>query len=271
MFIHNLKDKRKIGALRFFSSLSKENNDDDTLVGRPTNRKINNNEIFTDILNKLQVKKNDKILTIGTGCGKIAGLWIKQAIKLKLNLHILDFPDVILKIKKKYPINLAHKKLIKFISGSFPEIIKKSKNNSIKLMKFSCIELYGVIQYSNNFLKMIDNAVNLLDDNGRLLIGDIPNLSYKGRFLSTDFGVNFESNYKNLKLKKINSVKNYVKHKMQSGEVKINDETLIKILSNYRKKGYNVYLLNQNNKLPFYFTREDILITKNFYELNQSQ
>jgi hypothetical protein len=44
-----------------------------------------------------------------------------------------------------------------------------------------------------------------------------------------------------------------------------------KNITYYRKKGYNVYLLNQNNKLPFYFTREDILITKNFYELNQSQ
>jgi ubiquinone/menaquinone biosynthesis C-methylase UbiE len=265
MFIKKINDSRKKKSIIFFSNLAKKNNIN-ACVGRPTNRKINNNAIFADIINKLNVKKKDKILTVGTGCGKLVDLWIKKSLQFNLNLYILDFPDVISKIKKKYSSNLLQKKFFKLIPGTFPEIIDNSKIDSLKSIKFNCIELYSVIHYSDNFFKMINAAVNLLDNNGRLLIGDIPNLSTQGRFLSTSFGINFHNNYKNVNLKKVNNIQNFIKKKIKDGETNIDDKCILKILTTYRKRGYNTYLLNQNKNLPFHFTREDILITKNFYD-----
>ena len=47
------------------------------------------------------LKKNEKVLSVGVGCGEISRLWINKAIELKLSLYFIDFPKIIKKMLLK--------------------------------------------------------------------------------------------------------------------------------------------------------------------------
>ena len=88
-----------------------------------------------------------------------------------------------------------------------------------------------------------------------MLIGDIPNISKRKRFFSSETGIAFHKNFMNTDEPPV------VAHaKLESGE--IDDGIIMGILQRYRGYGFDTYLLPQNSKLPMYNRREDILIHK---------
>ena len=213
--------------------------------GRLKEHKNSEKKIFSDIKKKLDLKRNDNLIDIGCGAGPVCDYMVKYAKKNKINLTLNDIPEVIRFLKKRYKKN----KNIKYLSGEFQkQKIKK---------RFNKVLCYSVIQCTNNPKVFFNEILNIVSDQSSILIGDIPNTSKKKRFLTSKFGKKFEE--KRIK-KKINNINKYLKENKQNNL--INDELIKEFLIKFKKKGFNFFILRQDSKLPFSYTREDILVEK---------
>ena len=189
--------------------------------------------------------KDCNLIDIGCGAGPVCDYMVKYAKKNKINLTLNDIPEVIRFLKKRYKKN----KNIKYLSGEFQkQKIKK---------RFNKVLCYSVIQCTNNPKVFFNEILNIVSDQSSILIGDIPNTSKKKRFLTSKFGKKFEE--KRIK-KKINNINKYLKENKQNNL--INDELIKEFLIKSKKKGFNFFILRQDSKLPFSYTREDILVEK---------
>jgi len=205
--------------------------------------------IFHDIKNKVLDKGNIEIIVdIGCGCSKPV-------------LDLIDFckierervKELVLVDNKEMLDNIKDENFIKKYAVKFPDdkLIKKYKG------KVDVVIIYSVLHhvyFHQNFIEFLDNAVALLKESGRLLIGDIPNNSKKKRFLSSTFGREFHKNFSGEYPKEIKCI--------DFKEKELQDDLIFMILQRYRLMGYETYLLPQNKNLPLCYTREDILIRK---------
>jgi hypothetical protein len=106
-----------------------------------------------------------------------------------------------------------------------------------------------------NVFAFIDKACELLSDDGEMLIGDIPNVSKRKRFFSSQSGIECHKKFTGRdELPKVDF--------MVVEDKKIDDAVIFAILQRYRNFGFDTYLLPQGQKLPIATRREDILITK---------
>lgn len=226
-----------------------ENNDlaSHEKVGRSIRQPENN--IFSDMLLKIKnlSKESINVCDIGCGCSKPVLELIEHSEKQKQKLFLIDGSPML----SHLPDN---KTFIKKISGCFPnkDIIKQIDE------KMDVIIIYSVFQYvftDGNFIDFLDSAVELLKDGGELFLGDIPNNSKLQRFLNSDFGCKFYQQYNNTKELPTINFSSFEKNVLD-------DSTVIYILNRYRTMGYNVFILPQNEELPFCYSREDILIRK---------
>ena len=201
--------------------------------------------IFIDIVKKLKLKKNDEFLDIGCGLGNLSDYFIKYCVKNKINLTLCDIPEIIDIQKKKYS---------KFENINFLD--KEFQNIKIK-KKFNKILCYSVIQCVNDPKTFFKKILNILSIEGKILIGDLPNINKKYRFLKSNFGKKFEEKRINNKIE-IKNMKTFLKLTKQNKL--INDEFINFIISYSRKKNRNSIIMKQPIKLPFSHTREDVLI-----------
>ena len=88
-----------------------------------------------------------------------------------------------------------------------------------------------------------------------MLIGDIPNITKRKRFFSTEAGIAFHKNFtKTDTLPELNH--------LQLEPNNIDDGVLMGIVQRYRNFGFEAYLLPQPPTLPFHNRREDLVIHK---------
>ncbi|MCL4417629.1 MAG: class I SAM-dependent methyltransferase [Actinobacteria bacterium] len=222
-------------------------------IGFPNSyRKGKSNLIVSDINSKIPLlsTKNKTIIDIGCGCSDL----VKELIKIcKKNQHklILVDSEEMLSLIPDTP------EVIK-INGYFPEI---SDLFDKYYGKIDYVLTYSVLHYiyiEGNIFKFIHRALDLLREGGYLLIGDIPNINKRSRFLTSREGIKFLKNKE--KFDKNNKKKGLVSN--NDLEQKIDDSLILSILSRYRNYGYETYLLPQKNDLPMANRREDILIVK---------
>ena len=252
------KDKLLAYAIKNFSEITQKTNNPSELAGRFSYDSGIEKKIWEDIYYKLQLDGIDNFLDIGCGCGGLTGYSIDSAIKNKYDLILLDFPAVIKKLKERY-----RKKLNKYTESyegyfpyNFPDLIANKK--------FDRILVYSVIQYTDEPLYFIKKTIDLLNNRGIALFADIPNNNAKGRFITSEYGREFEANYQGVSTKdipKYDSHQDYVIYNHQKNS-KISDQMIIDIIKTYRSLGYNAFIVNQPSSLPFSMTREDLIIQK---------
>lgn len=205
-------------------------------------------DLFQDIRVKLDLEKSDFILDIGCGCSDLVTSLINFCRNENKKLYLLDSGEMLSNIDN----NLFYES-VTLIPGKFPETDVKNK---LSAFRFDSIIVYSVIQYiynEGNLFKFIHECVNYLNPGGKLLIGDIPNFESRKRFLESEEGIQFISNFD----KSLNTIG--LSHK---DEERIDDSIVMSILLRFRKFGCETYLLPQPNTLPFANRREDILIIK---------
>jgi 2-polyprenyl-3-methyl-5-hydroxy-6-metoxy-1,4-benzoquinol methylase len=241
-------------AIEIYSNLAKKNDNPTKLAGRYEKDEGVESLILSDILHKLNIEQNNSVLDIGCGCGVLTHLFIEKLKILDCKVTFFDIPEVI----KKLDYELDYHKNLTFKSGLFPE----SYNSNSEPNKFDKICIYSVLQCTDNPEEFIDEAVKMLNSPGRLLIGDIPNINKKGRFLSSEFGRSFDANYHGVKISEVKHFKSHLDYasKVKDQNDKINDELILKIFHKYRLLGHDVYILPQKSYMPFSHTREDLII-----------
>ena len=204
--------------------------------------------IFNNINTILRLDREEIIFfDVGCGCSELPKLIIKNAIKNRQNLYMVDSEEML--------VHLPNKDNMVKISGKFPDEINLPEYQN----KVDAIVLYSVLQHivlDMNPFYFIDEAVKLLNDGGRLLIGDIPNISKRNRFFASNTGLKFHQSFT-----KTNTSPEYKFNTLI--EDKIDDSLVFAILSRYRNAGFETYLLEQPIDLPMRNRREDILIVKN--------
>ena len=210
--------------------------------------------ILKDIIEKLLPKKSDKFLDIGCGSGDIS----YGISKLVGSTSLCDNKKSIERIKNIYKNNNFN-----FYPNNFFDADFEDKNFD-KILSYSVIQCLST---EDEIFDFIDKVINLLSSSGRALIGDIPNKDKLNRFLTSERGKVFNNRWIEKKKEcgiKFTKIENYIskQHKF----VNIDDKLILKILSYIRNKNLNAYIYEQNSKLPFGNSREDLLIcSKEFF------
>ena len=233
----------------FYSNLINNNKSIVLESGRYKFQRNEEKKILPEIIKNLNLNKNDKLIDIGCGSGSIT-----MHISKKVNtVTAVDFPKILDALKAR-----SKKKKIKninYISGNFLNLkIQK---------KFNKILVYSVIHYMRdlNQLKiLIRKMLKITLPNGKILLGEVPNISKKKRFLNSKIGKKIDQSFK-VDVERLN--KKYPKSmNLNNKFISIDDKDLSSIIFYCNKLGADAYILPIENGLPFCNTRVNILIKK---------
>lgn len=209
-------------------------------------------DIFRDIIQKLGVEGNlegTTWLDIGPGCTDLPLITMDYCAQMKINLLWADSKEMLDLLPEA-----AH---VQRYYGYFPDQMETLTTQFANGVDF--IVCYSLLHcgpfYNTCIYKFIDSAVALLKPGGKMLIGDVPNISKRKRFFATETGKKFHQAFTGTDtLPEV--------HLLRPEPGEIDDGILMGIMQRYRGFGFETYLLPQNNKLPMYNRREDLLICK---------
>ncbi len=222
-------------------------------IGFPDSyRKDKEGLIFLDIAAKLGLDVNntpDKILLdIGPGCSELPLMIIEHCKQQKTKILLVDSKEML----EQLPDAVNVSKYIGYFPDNVPQLINEFQNKVDYIIGYS---IFHYIFYNTCIFRFIDAALSLLKPGGKLLLGDIPNVSKRRRFFSTETGIQFHQNFTGTDtLPEVNDI-----HHQLNG---IDDGLLFGIANRYRNFGYEAYILPQHTLLPMSNRREDILICK---------
>jgi hypothetical protein len=207
--------------------------------------------IFEDIVRKLDFdasKAGQTFLEIGPGCSDLPIMIQDLCGNSNTNLLLVDSKEML--------GQLPDKNFIVKYEGYFPDSVPELINGYQR--KIDYILAYSNLQcvfYDKCIYKFIDSALSLLKPGGKMLIGDIPNISKRKRYFSSETGIEFHKNF--MKTEEPPVVNFY-----QLEPSQIDDGIVMGIMQRYRNFGFETYLYPQNAMLPMYNRREDILICR---------
>ena len=216
-------------------------------IGFPDSyRKGYSKAILEDIYTKLPIDKtqNKVIIDIGSGCDELTFELIEVCKKNNHTLVLIDSDEML--------ANIPDSKGVVKIGGKFP-----FSNNELKdyIGKTDYVLCYSVLFYvfaNDNLYLFLHEALNLLKANGKFLIGDIPNIDKRDRFLDSEEGKKF--------LQNSGQVKGSTAH--DNRDQKMDDSIVLAIVARLRRFGCEAYVVPQNDNLPMSNRREDILVFK---------
>ena len=214
-------------------------------------RKEKERFIFEDIYSKLdlQNEKSKVFLDIGSGCSDLVSYIIGMSVIQEFKLLLVDSKEMLDLVPDSDSVEKNY--------GYFPDQTEDLVNKYYGGVDYIvCYSIFHYVFYNTCIFRFLDVALSLLKPGGKLLIGDIPNVSKRKRFFSSDQGVKYHQDFTNSST--LPEVHPYVLEPNQ-----IDDGIIFSILQRYRNSGYETYLLSQSKKLPMWNRREDILIVKN--------
>jgi hypothetical protein len=207
--------------------------------------------IFQDIISKLKIKneQGQVLLDIGPGCSDLPVMLHNHAIANGCKVVVVDSQEML----NLLPVDERTSRHAGRFPDDVPGVLESYQSSVDYIVTYSTLLC---VFYDACIYKFIDAAVSLLKPEGRLLIGDVPNISKRKRFFSSEAGKVFHKAFMNTDEDPV------VQHgQLEPGQ--IDDGIIMGILQRYRGFGYDTYLLPQNAQLPFANRREDILIVRN--------
>jgi 2-polyprenyl-3-methyl-5-hydroxy-6-metoxy-1,4-benzoquinol methylase len=206
--------------------------------------------IFEDILAKvprLAKTRGLNVLDIGPGCSDLPAYLADYCQVQGHTLFQADSPEML-------SLTPERSGLMK-IAGLFPETAAEIKAQSGGVDVIVCYSVFHYIFVDTNVLQFLDAVLELLNDAGQALIGDIPNISKRKRFFASASGVRFHKEF------------------MQTDEApvvsfncpepgRIDDALLLALVMRCQASGCDAYIVPQAEGLPFANRRDDLLIRK---------
>jgi hypothetical protein len=205
--------------------------------------------IFADICTKLTNLdlNGQNVADIGPGCSDLPMLLINHCRARNDQLHLIDSTEMLAHLPDD-PIVLKH-------PGLFPNCPDFIEQHQAKLDAILCYSVLHYVLLDVAFFRFIDLSLSLLAPKGQFLIGDIPNISKRKRFFSSETGIRFHQKFMNTADEPEVQFNN-IEHDQ------IDDAVVMAILQRARAQGFDAYVLPQNAALPMANRREDILITR---------
>jgi hypothetical protein len=145
--------------------------------------------------------------------------------------------------------------LIKKVAAKYPDCPAEIAEWTGRIDAILCYSVMHYLIIEVAFLKWFDISLSLLAPGGYLLFGDIPNISKRKRFFSSEAGIRFHREFMKTEdspLVEFNRIE------FDS----IDDSILVSLLLRARGQGFDAYLLPQRPTLPMANRREDLLIVR---------
>ncbi len=220
-------------------------------VGFPDSyREDKEGDIFRDMSEKLQTLAlpDKNILEIGPGCSELPILLSHHCEKNNSRLIFVDSQEMLSHLPKATHITEY--------AGAFPSAMGNDFEKWTG--KIDAIIAYSVIQYvfmEGNLWEFIDRCLLLLADQGEILLGDIPNITMRKRFFSSEMGAILHRKFTGSDEKP-----EVLFNKPELGQM--DDSVVLAILARVRSQGFHAWIVPQSVSLPMANRREDILIRK---------
>lgn len=205
--------------------------------------------IFQDICSKLpHILSLDKvILDIGPGCSEIPLMLMDLCEKNKHHLLFADCEEML----RLLPSRSGISKFPGFFPSSAPDIVSSVGRVDAIL----CYSVFHYIYVDIDYFLFLDVCLDLLNDGGQILLGDIPNLDKRNRFFSSKNGISFHQAYMN--------TADMPKLVINSAELNAIDEKVLDGIVGYaRSRGCDAYIVPQPEFLPMANRRDDLIIRK---------
>lgn len=184
---------------------------------------------------------------IGCGCGVLARRLIELCRERDHELVLVDSAEVL--------GQLPDAANVRKIPGRFPDVAPLLDSY---VGGVDAILVYSVLHYvfvEASITEFVDAALALLSAGGALMIGDIPNVSKRKRFFSSERGAAFHRAF-------MGSEEDPEVRFNVIDRGKIDDAVLLGLLARARGQGFDAYLLSQPDDLPMANRREDVLIRR---------
>lgn len=205
--------------------------------------------IFEDIRGKLPLLDESRrvVLDVGPGCSELPLMLVDQCRARGHQLLLVDSAEMLR--------HLPEEPFIRKVAGYFPQCDELFTDYSGKV---DVMLVYSVLHYifaESNVWDFLDRSLELLAPGGELLIGDVPNVSKRKRFFSSERGVRFHQEFTGtteLPEVSFNRIE----------RAKMDDAVLMSLVARARAAGFDAYLVPQRADLPMANRREDILIRR---------
>ena len=206
--------------------------------------------ILQDVVRKLALEPDDRLLEIGCGPGNLLtpiSFLLAEAVGI-------DHPDICRRLSARF-----NDDCIKTIGVNFFDYQPDDG------VQFDKILIYNVIHTLANreeALAFLDKAVSLVAPGGRLLLGDIPNADRKRRFFATNSGARFQEQWQRMQAATGGNRTIFDNLPQDARRFQPDDSFVSETIGRYRAKGMEAYTVPQSPDLPFGNTREDLLIIR---------
>lgn len=208
--------------------------------------------IVADIAGKLRPRNDGRLLEIGCGVGLLL-----RPLSEMVDLCVgIDHGSLIAEFS-----NQGLKAGLSLMTGRFPEVKPEGT--------FDHILVYSVLHYmmgADEARTFIDACLEILAPGGTLLIGDLPNAdaaerchnSNEGRLINQEYVAARRLDQDRYRQAYANQES--IEQNVVRPPTFINDQFVLDLLTDLRRRGYEAHVLPQPAGLPFNSTREDVLI-----------
>lgn len=203
--------------------------------------------ILADIVSKLPglAGENRRFLDIGPGCSDLPRMLIELCVECGHEAVLIDSPEML--------AQLPDAPQVMKLPGRFPDAAATAT-----LARFDAILAYSVLHYvfdEGDVLSFLDSALDLLAPGGTLLIGDIPNVSKRARFLRSPAGRDFHEAL----VGRGDDPPAALTDPAPGG---LDDGVVLKLVARAREAGCDAYVMPLAPGLPLANRREDIVVTR---------
>lgn len=216
-------------------------------IGFPDSyRKGYTHAILQDIFQKLPIDstREKQIMDIGCGCDELAVEFLRVSERQAHKTILIDSKEMLDGLPE-HPLSIK-------MPGKFPFEDNCLEQYKGKVDFILCYSVLFYIFAHDNLFQFLHSAIDMLKPGGKLLLGDIPNIDKRSRFIDSEEGKEF--------LKNAPPLQGSTAH--ENNAQKMDDSVVLSIVTRARRFGCESYLLPQASSLPLSNRREDILIVR---------
>lgn len=187
------------------------------------------------------------VLDVGPGCTDLPRMIIADAQRLEQSLYLVD-SDEMLSLLPDTPCATK-------VAASFPDCPALLEELDGKVDAIIAYSLLHYVFVEKNLWEFLDAMLSLLAPHGHLLLGDIPNVSMRKRFLQSEAGKAFHRSFTGTDAPPV-----VTPHRIEAGA--IDDAVVFSLMQRARAAGFHAFVLPQPSGLPMHNRREDVLVVR---------